>query len=203
MMLSVGSSHPYRFTGYASGAAIGAARTAMSRALSAPAQSVTPITKTPEVFSNTETVRAFLVPEELQAKRAAIFDAMRFGTPRNAGHINAPSELEPECETCKNRTYVDGSNEGNVSFKTPGHISAKASASVVRAHEYEHVSNALAEDRKPDAKLLSVSVTLKTAICPECGSVYVAGGETKTSIRRTKQTPEVQEDTAVQAGQKD
>lgn len=24
-----------------------------------------------------------------------------------------------ECQTCKNRKYVDGSNENNVSFKTP------------------------------------------------------------------------------------
>ena len=40
-----------------------------------------------------------------------------------------------ECQTCKNRKYVDGSNEGNVSFKTPGHISPESSGAVVMAHE--------------------------------------------------------------------
>ena len=28
-----------------------------------------------------------------------------------------------ECQTCKNRKYVDGSNEANVSFKNAAHIS--------------------------------------------------------------------------------
>ena len=88
-----------------------------------------------------------------------------------------------ECETCENRTYVDGSNEGDVSFKTPGHISPEAAASKVMAHEYEHVRNAYQEDSKEDKELVSVSVSLKTAICPECGKTYVSGGETKTTMR--------------------
>ena len=88
-----------------------------------------------------------------------------------------------ECETCANRTYVDGSNESDVSFKTPGHISPEASAAVVSAHEYEHVRNAMQEDAKPDAELVSVSVSLKTAVCPECGTTYVAGGKTRTLMR--------------------
>ena len=46
-----------------------------------------------------------------------------------------------ECETCKNRKYQDGSDE-MVSFKSAAHISPEASASRVRAHEQEHVSNA-------------------------------------------------------------
>ena len=46
-----------------------------------------------------------------------------------------------ECETCKNRKYQDGSDE-MVSFKSASHISPQASASRVRAHEQEHVSNA-------------------------------------------------------------
>lgn len=88
-----------------------------------------------------------------------------------------------ECETCASRTYVDGSNESDVSFKTPGHISPEASASVVSAHEYEHVRNAMQEDKRPDAELVSVSVSLKTAVCPECGTTYVAGGKTRTLMR--------------------
>ena len=47
-----------------------------------------------------------------------------------------------ECQTCKNRKYVDGSNEANVSFKNAAHISPEAASSAVRAHEGQHVSNA-------------------------------------------------------------
>ena len=88
-----------------------------------------------------------------------------------------------ECETCENRTYVDGSNENDVSFKTPGHISPEASAAKVSAHEYEHVRNAYQEDKEEGKELVSVSVSLKTAVCPECGKTYVAGGETRTLMR--------------------
>ena len=92
-------------------------------------------------------------------------------------------EEDQECETCENRTYVDGSNEGDVSFKTPGHIAPEAAASKVMAHEYEHVRNAYQEDSKENKELVSVSVSLKTAICPECGKTYVSGGETRTTMR--------------------
>ena len=93
-----------------------------------------------------------------------------------------------ECETCAKRTYVDGSNESDVSFKTPGHISPEASAAVVSAHEYEHVRNAMQEDKKPDAELVSATVSLKTAVCPECGTTYVAGGKTRTLMRYGEET---------------
>lgn len=99
------------------------------------------------------------------------------------GKKTEEAEGTEECETCANRTYVDGSNESDVSFKTPGHISPEASAARVSAHEYEHVRNALQEDREPGKELVSVSVSLKTAICPECGKTYVAGGETRTTMR--------------------
>lgn len=87
-----------------------------------------------------------------------------------------------ECETCKNRKYQDGSDE-MVSYKSAAHISPEASASKVRAHEQEHVNNAYKKAAKADGKVLSANVTLKTAICPECGQSYVAGGTTTTQIR--------------------
>lgn len=90
-----------------------------------------------------------------------------------------------ECQTCKNRKYQDGSNEANVSFKTPGHIAPENSASVVAAHEREHVNNALHEDKEKGKKLLSSSVRTYTAVCPECGRTYTAGGETRTVMRTT------------------
>ncbi len=93
------------------------------------------------------------------------------------------TEAKGECQTCKERKYIDGSNEGNVSFKAPGHIAPEASAGVVMSHEKEHVANAKREGSKPGNELVSATVSLKTAICPECGRSYVAGGTTRTLIK--------------------
>ena len=87
-----------------------------------------------------------------------------------------------DCETCKNRKYQDGSDE-MVSFKSAAHISPGASGAVVRAHEQEHVSNAYKKAAQNDGKVIAANVTLKTAICPECGRSYVAGGTTNTQIK--------------------
>lgn len=95
-----------------------------------------------------------------------------------AGRKSSPSE----CETCRQRKYQDGSNEGDVSFKAPGHISPQASAGAVRAHEQEHVSNAYEKAAKGGGEVRSATVSLRTEICPECGTSYVAGGETRTTI---------------------
>ena len=61
--------------------------------------------------------------------------------PNKTDSTNRPGSPE-ECQTCKNRKYVDGSNEANVSFKNAAHISPEAASSAVRAHEGQHVSNA-------------------------------------------------------------
>ena len=86
-----------------------------------------------------------------------------------------------ECQTCKNRKYQDGSDE-MVSFKSASHISPQASASRVRAHEQEHVTNAYNKAAQNNGKVLSATVSLRTAVCPECGTVYTAGGTTTTKI---------------------
>lgn len=86
-----------------------------------------------------------------------------------------------ECETCKNRKYQDGSDE-MVSFKSAAHISPEASAARVRAHEQEHVSNAYSKAAQNNGKVLQASVRIQTAVCPECGTVYTAGGTTTTKI---------------------
>lgn len=87
-----------------------------------------------------------------------------------------------ECQTCKNRKYQDGSDE-MVSFKSAAHISPNAAAAAVRGHEQEHVVNAYKKAAQNDnAKVIQASVTLKTAICPECGRAYVSGGVTNTKI---------------------
>lgn len=94
-----------------------------------------------------------------------------------------------ECETCKNRRYQDGSNEADVSFKSPGHITPQASAARVMAHEQEHVANAYEKAEKGDGKVVAANVKLMTAVCPECGRSYVAGGETNTMIKYNESNP--------------
>ncbi|MBE5951468.1 MAG: hypothetical protein E7260_07720 [Lachnospiraceae bacterium] len=214
MISPIGNSYGfYTAAPYASGSTLGAARTALADMAHEDISSVVPVDDVPDVFSNEETERVQRTPEQLQQDRRDAYEIMNSMNPRNAEHLNAPLEfmtkkeeidfpfdgkkpeeseetegVHEECETCANRTYVDGSNESDVSFKTPGHISPEASAAVVSAHEYEHVRNALQEDKRPDAELVSVSVSLKTAVCPECGTTYVAGGKTRTLMRYGEET---------------
>ena len=98
-----------------------------------------------------------------------------------------------ECETCKNRKYQDGSDE-MVSFKSAAHISPEAAASRVRSHEQEHVSNAYKKASQNNGKVLSTNVSIKTAICPECGRSYVSGGETRTQIKYYNEDNPYQQD---------
>lgn len=113
-------------------------------------------------------------------------------TPINTDNtIDSSSKVSKatECKTCERRKYVDGSDENNVSFKTPGVIKPEDSFAKVSAHEREHVSNAVAKGNKPGARLVSASVSLKMGVCPECGRSYVAGGETRTQIKYDKSNP--------------
>lgn len=97
---------------------------------------------------------------------------------KKAGRKSSPEE----CQTCKERKYQDGSDE-NVSFKSAAHISPEAAGAAVRAHEGEHVSNAYKEAAEKGGEVVNASVTIHTAICPECGRTYVSGGTTNTTIR--------------------
>ena len=99
-------------------------------------------------------------------------------TVKKAGKTSSPAE----CQTCANRAYQDGSNE-NVSFKAPTKISPEAAAGAVRAHEQEHVSNAYKKAAMNNGKVLSANVSIKMAVCSECGRSYVSGGTTTTKIR--------------------
>ena len=102
--------------------------------------------------------------------------------PGESTKTNPGKRVSPaECETCKNRKYQDGSDE-MVSFKTAQHISPQSAASRVRGHEAEHVSNAYKDAAMNNGKVLQASVSIKTAVCPECGRTYVSGGETCTKI---------------------
>ena len=104
--------------------------------------------------------------------------------------IEDPSE---ECQTCKNRKYKDGSDE-MVSFKSPQHVSPESAASAVRAHEQEHVSNAYKKAATENGKVISASVSIHTAVCPECGRTYVSGGTTHTQIKYFNEDNPYQQD---------
>ena len=89
---------------------------------------------------------------------------------KKTGKRSSPAE----CETCKNRKYQDGSDE---------HVSPSASGAAVRSHEAEHVKNAYSKAAKENGQVISAGVSIQTAVCPECGSVYTAGGETRTVVK--------------------
>ena len=108
---------------------------------------------------------------------------------KKTGRRSSPAE----CETCKNRKYQDGSDE-MVSFKSAQHVSPERAASAVRAHEQEHVSNAYKKAAKDDGKVVSASVSIHTAICPECGRSYVSGGTTRTQIKYYNEENPYQQD---------
>lgn len=92
------------------------------------------------------------------------------------------TDPDQECQTCKNRKYQDGSDE-MVSFKSPAHVSPENAGTAVRAHEQEHVSNAYKKAAAGNGEVISASVSIHTAVCPECGRTYVSGGTTHTQIK--------------------
>ncbi len=118
------------------------------------------------------------VRTEQEAKDAGLSDA-QITQLKRSGRV--------ECATCSSRKYQDGSDE-NVSFKTAQHVSPEAAGSAVRAHEQEHVSNAYTKAAKDNGKVVNASVTIHTAICPECGRTYVSGGVTHTQIKYNSDT---------------
>jgi hypothetical protein len=105
------------------------------------------------------------------------------------GTINVGKAQPSECQTCKERKYMDVSNESDVSFQSPTHVSPQASFAAVSSHEQQHVSNAVAEGSQPGNKLISASVSYQMGVCPECGTPYIAGGTTKTTMQYNESNP--------------
>jgi len=99
------------------------------------------------------------------------------------------------CQTCNNRTYVDGSNDGGVSFQTPTHIPPSAAAAAVASHEAEHVSREQDKAQQDGREVINQNVRLHTSVCPECGITYVSGGVTETT---TAAKPQDNQDAAVE-----
>lgn len=121
------------------------------------------------------------------AKAAEASKVMEEAIQSQQGAAKLPED--EECETCARRKYQDGSDDPGVSFKTAAHIAPEQAAATVRGHEMEHVVREQAKATREDRKVVSQSVTLHTAICPECGDVYVSGGTTRTV---TKAAPEIE-----------
>lgn len=88
-----------------------------------------------------------------------------------------------ECQTCKRRKYSDRSSDPTVSFQTPTSLSPEQASTAVRAHEQQHVVHEQARARENGQRVVSQSVTIHSAICPECGRSYVSGGTTTTTTK--------------------
>ena len=114
---------------------------------------------------------------------------------KKPGRASSPKE----CKTCKERKYQDGSDE-NVSFKSAQHISPESAGARVRAHEGEHVANAYNKASKDGGKVVHASVSIHTAICPECGRTYVSGGTTHTKISYPNENNPYQKERKLQQG---
>ena len=61
-----------------------------------------------------------------------------------------------------------------------------------------------AKAQREDRHVVSQSVSIQTAICPECGDVYVSGGTTRTTTKANPaqeqpEPPEYQEKSGFQA----
>ena len=101
-------------------------------------------------------------------------------TPKAEGIGSIASSENVRCATCDSRRYQDVSNDSSVSFQTPTNIAPEQAAAMVSAHENEHVSNEQANAERDGRRVVSQTVTLSSAICPECGRPYISGGVTNT-----------------------
>ena len=99
--------------------------------------------------------------------------------PEGTQKLSEAMELEG-CQTCKNRKYVDGSSDPSVSYQSPQHIDPRQAGTKVMAHEREHVNNEQTRAEREERRVISQFVSLSTAICPECGKLYISGGVTRT-----------------------
>lgn len=90
---------------------------------------------------------------------------------------------EIDCPTCKNRKYVDQSDDPGVSFKTPQSVSPGQSLSAVLGHEREHVVRNRSEAISEGREVTHSSVAIQYDTCPTCGRQYVAGGVTSTTTQ--------------------
>lgn len=180
----------------ASQAAEGGMKLQLSGTPKAPVQPVNPIgaptPHTPEGVDLAQKLRQGADPAELAVRMRIQYENPAQQPTQAAG---MPTEDEPmvgaesaqkaaeegECQTCKERKYQDGSNDPGVSFKTPSHIAPEMAGAAVRGHEMEHVVREQAKAQREGRRVINQSVSIHTAICPECGKAYISGGTTRTT----------------------
>ena len=121
-----------------------------------------------------------------EADTAAQANGARLAEERATANV-MNDRFAKECQTCKDRRYVDGSDDPGVSFQTPQNVAPGLSASAVASHEQEHVTREQAKASREGRQVVSQSVVLHGAICPECGRYYIAGGTTRTTTRGGEQ----------------
>ena len=74
--------------------------------------------------------------------------AARATTPsQTVGTKETKETQKAECQTCKERKYMDQSNEGDVSFQAPTLIARGPAAETVLPHVRDLVQNAFAEGK--------------------------------------------------------
>ena len=96
------------------------------------------------------------------------------------------------CVTCENRAYEDKSSDPSVSFQTATNLSPAEAGAAVAAHEGEHIRNERENAENNGREVVAESVSVHTAICPECKRVYVSGGKAETLAvpgNQTRHTP--------------
>jgi hypothetical protein len=98
----------------------------------------------------------------------------------NADAPAADPVAAAECATCANRFYQDDSPDGGVSMQSPTRIHPSEAASAVMGHEREHQARNARAAAQDGREVISNTVRLHTSLCPECGQVFVSGGETRT-----------------------
>jgi len=91
---------------------------------------------------------------------------------RYDAHVDAMGGV---CNTCATRVYV--CSDGGVSRPTPG-----GAAAYVVAHERAHLAEDRAEAHADGNRVVSQSMSIFSATCPECGIIYVSGGEARSTI---------------------
>jgi len=89
-------------------------------------------------------------------------------------------DVNCQCPTCKNRRFVDRSNDLGVSFKSPQKMSGAQAVMAAKEHERQHLTAEYARAFQEGKKVVSQSITIYTRRCGDCGNVYVSGGVTKT-----------------------
>ena len=90
-------------------------------------------------------------------------------------HLGATEASSGVCNTCATRAYVCSS--GGVSRPSAGNAAA-----YVVAHERAHLADHRAEAQSEGNRVLTQNIAIFSATCPECGVIYVSGGEASSLI---------------------